>query len=234
MPMPSPRPLLVLNRRQCREVDRRAIQDYGLTGLVLMENAGRGVAERLLALGARGPVVVCCGRGNNGGDGFVIARHLDLRGVGVRVILWGRVEALQGDAGVNARVVQRAGLPLWELDIATDPASLDGALAGADWVIDCLLGTGAAGPPRPPLAEGIARINASGRSILAVDVPSGLDCDTGQAAEPTIRATRTCTFVATKPGFLVPGAERYTGPVDVIDIGVPRRLIDEVAAEAVG
>jgi NAD(P)H-hydrate epimerase len=218
----------VLSREQVREVDRRAIADYGLPGIVLMENAGRGVAERLKALGARGPIVICCGRGNNGGDGLVIARHLDQRGVAVRVLLFARVDELQGDAAINARVVCRAGLPLEELPDGGKPAELAEELARADWLVDCLLGTGARGEPREPLAAVIDQMNAAGRPILAVDLPSGLDCDTGQPAQHTIRAARTCTFVALKPGFLAPGAAAYTGEIDVIDIGVPRRLLEEI------
>src|SRR5213593_3594583 len=95
------KPALILNREQVREVDRRAIDEYGMSGLVLMENAGRGCADKLCELGIAGPVVICCGKGNNAGDGFVIARHLDLRGVAVKVVLWSDPAELQGDAGAN-------------------------------------------------------------------------------------------------------------------------------------
>jgi NAD(P)H-hydrate epimerase len=221
-------PDLILNRRQCRDVDRRAIDDYGLPGIVLMENAGRGTAEKLLELGARGPVAICCGKGNNGGDGLVIARHLDLRGVPTRVLLWANPNDLAGDAATNWRVHVRAGLPWTVIDDRHDAASLVADLAAADWIVDALLGTGATGEPRPPLAAAIDAINAAGRPVLAVDLPSGLDCDTGAAAHHTIRAAHTCTFVAMKPGFLVPAAQAYTGKVHVIDIGVPRKLLEEV------
>jgi len=105
---------------------------------------------------------------------------------------------------------------------------LPAELAGASWIVDALLGTGARGEPRPPLDAAIDEINAAVIPILAVDLPSGLDCDTGLPARHTIRAARTCTFVAQKPGFLVAAAQRFLGIVDVVDIGAPRQLTEEI------
>jgi NAD(P)H-hydrate epimerase len=231
---------VALNRQQCREVDRRAIADYGMTGLVLMENAGRGVADLLESLGIAGPVLIACGRGNNAGDGFVIARHLDLRGYRVRVALCGSPGELTPDAAANYQIVERAGVPITSFvdpkagSLAGDQlaANLTALVDGAAWIVDALLGTGARGEPRPPLDATIDALNAAGVPILAVDVPSGLDCDTGQAARHTIRATHTATFVATKLGFNAAGAADFTGKVHVLDIGAPRKLINEVLAEA--
>src|SRR5439155_1097463 len=120
-----------LTRNEVREIDRRAIEEFGVPGVVLMENAGRGAAEVLLSLGVSGPVVICCGKGNNGGDGFVIARHLDNCGVGVRVLLFARPDELTGDAAVNFRIIERSGLPIV---IQPDLAALTGELAPAAWV----------------------------------------------------------------------------------------------------
>ena len=119
-------------------------------------------------------------------------------------------------------------LPLVLFGKGHDAARLDAALSGAAWIVDALLGTGARGEPRPPLDVVIDRINASSAPKLAVDLPSGLDCDTGEAVAYTIRAAHTCTFVAAKRGFFAPRAERYTGQVHVLDIGAPRRLVEEV------
>ena len=218
---------LIITREQCRELDRLALNDYGLPGMVLMENAARGTAEKVIVLGATGLVIICCGKGNNGGDGLAIARHLDLRGVPVKVLLCADPAELTGDAATNLHVVQRAGLPLAVLD-ARELPSLSRELAGAEWIVDALLGTGAKGEPRPPISRVIDAINAASAFKLAVDIPSGLDCDTGKPAEHTIQAHHTCTFVGHKPGFAMPGARRYTGQVHVIDIGVPRSLIAEV------
>jgi NAD(P)H-hydrate epimerase len=223
-----------ITRERSRQVDRRAIEEYGMTGLVLMENAGRGVADVLCGLMANAPngrlgrVVVCCGKGNNAGDGFVIARHLDLRAFQVRVLVWAEPAELTGDAGANFQILQKSRVPIERFGDRFDAALLDEQLAGADWVVDALLGTGARGEPRPPLDTVIGRINAAPAKRLAVDLPSGLDCDTGVAAEHTIRADETCTFIAPKQGFLAPDAERYTGRVHVVDIGAPRRLVEEI------
>jgi NAD(P)H-hydrate epimerase len=102
-------------------------------------------------------------------------------------------------------------------------------LEGADWIVDALLGTGAVGEPQSPIGVAIEAVNRAGKKVMAVDLPSGLDCDTGLAAHNTIVADHTCTFVAVKPGFLVDGADRFTGRVHVIDIGVPRRLLHDIA-----
>ncbi|HEX5446150.1 MAG TPA: NAD(P)H-hydrate epimerase [Pirellulales bacterium] len=221
-----------LNRRQTREVDRRAVNEYGMSSLVLMENAGRGVADKLTELGVRGPVVVCCGKGNNAGDGFVLARHLDLRSVAVEVLVWAEADDLSEDAGINFGILQKSSVSIEVFGTRHDAARLAGRLARAEWIVDALLGTGAQGEPRAPLDAVIAQLNASGRAILAIDLPSGLDCDTGTPATQTIRAAHTCTFMAAKPGFFEPGAVDYTGQVHVLDIGAPRRLIEDCLREA--
>ena len=218
-----------LTREQSRELDRRATEEYHLPSIVLMENAGRGVAERLCCLGIGGRVVICCGGGNNGGDGFVIARHLDLRGYNVHVFVWADVARLQGDAAINFDVLQRSGV---HIEISPPAGALGEQLATADWIVDALLGTGARGEPRPPVADVIEAINRAGRNVLAVDLPSGLDCDTGAAASHTIRADHTCTFVAPKLGFTNPAALPHLGQVHVLDIGAPRKLVEEVISLA--
>jgi len=139
-----------LSREQVRRVDRYAIEHWGIPGLVLMENAGRGTADLLCRLGISGPVVVCCGRGNNGGDGLVLARHLDLRGHPVRVILWCQPEELSGDAATNFAILARTDVPIAWFAQGHDARRFEQAAAGAAWLVDALLGTGARGEPRPP------------------------------------------------------------------------------------
>jgi NAD(P)H-hydrate epimerase len=217
-----------LSRAQVRDYDRRAIEEYGVPGIVLMENAGRGAAELLTGLGVSGRVVICCGKGNNGGDGFVIARHLDPRKVDLRVLLFCRPEELRGDAKVNCDILTKASLPM---TIHADPDVSDAAIAqelrGAEWIVDALFGTGLQGPVRAPFDRVIAAINKSGSKVFAVDIPSGLDCDTGEPKGVTVRANHTATFVAMKKGFLQPASAHWTGDVHVIDIGAPRRLLEE-------
>jgi NAD(P)H-hydrate epimerase len=227
-----------LNRHWIREVDRRAIHEYGMSGLVLMENAARGAVDVLLDIECRGPVVIFCGKGNNGGDGFAMARHLDGRGVAVRVVLTVAVSDLQGDAAANFAVLQKCQVPLILLRDAesTLPAVIakrvDQALAGCEWIVDALLGTGASGPPRPPLDAILAQLNQHSARKLAIDLPSGLDCDSGAPVENAFRAHHTVTFVAPKPGLLAPPAQPYVGQLHVVDIGAPRVLIEEIMQQA--
>lgn len=214
-----------LTRTEVREVDRAAIEDFGVPGVVLMENAGAGTARLLESLGITGPVAIACGKGNNGGDGFVIARHLAVAGHAVRIMLACQPEDVRGDAAINLGIVERSGLPitcLADADRSTWKRELDGAV----WIVDALLGTGASGPPSASLTVAIEAINACrgrGGRILAVDLPSGLDCDTGVPAGACVRADVTATFVARKRGFDVIGSEALTGAVHVIGIGAPRR-----------
>jgi NAD(P)H-hydrate epimerase len=213
----------IVSRQQARELDRRAVEDYGMASVMLMENAGRATCDVLCALGIYGPVAIVCGKGNNGGDGFVIARHLDLRGYQVRVLLLDDPASLRGDAAINYHVLSKSGVPIEGANLQTVAARL----SGANWIVDAILGTGAEGEPREPYATAIDQINASGVRVLAVDVPSGFDCDTGQPAQHTIRAQHTCTFVAAKPGFLNVPAKAYVGELHICDIGTPRKLVEE-------
>jgi NAD(P)H-hydrate epimerase len=217
-----------LTRDQVRDIDAKAIAEYGLPGIVLMENAGRGAAELLVRLGAAGRVVICAGKGNNGGDGYVIARHLELRGISPTVLLFCQPSDLTGDAAINYRVLEAAKLPLVVLGASPDVAELDRQLAGADWIVDALLGTGTRGAIREPYLSAIAAINRADKQVLAVDLPSGMDCDTGQPLGACVRADHTATFVARKAGFDAPVAHGLTGNVHVIEIGVPRRLLDDL------
>lgn len=215
--------MLTLTREESRGVDRVAVERYGMSGLVLMENAGRGCAELLLLLGVTGRVAICCGRGNNGGDGFVIARYLENAGVAVEVGLFARVESVEGDAAANLRILQAAGTPL---RVFADGGETSGAkefVEKSEWIVDALLGTGVTGPVRAPLAAVIEAINGQSARVLAVDLPSGLDCDTGQPWGVCVRATHTATMVAPKRGFASAG--EYTGEVHVVGIGIPQQLL---------
>ncbi|MEX0939102.1 MAG: NAD(P)H-hydrate epimerase [Pirellulales bacterium] len=220
-----------LTRQQCRQIDQRAVDEYGMSSIVLMENAGRGTVDTLLQLGANGEVVVCCGKGNNAGDGFVIARHLDIRCVPVRVFLVADPEELSGDALANYRILTHSDVPIHVCGDQPRRERFDEVTRGAAWLVDALLGTGAKGEPRDPMDRVIDWMNEHLAKRLAVDVPSGLDCDTGEPASSTIRAALTCTFVASKPGFEHPHARPYVGTVHVQDIGVPRRLVEEMLRE---
>jgi NAD(P)H-hydrate epimerase len=218
---------MYLSREQVRALDRRAIEEFGVPGVVLMENAGRGAAEVLTSLGCKGPVTICCGKGNNGGDGFVIARHLDNQRIPVRVLFFAEPSRLTGDAAVNYQIIARSGLEISVCDGEfVNVATVRSELVKAEWIVDALFGTGLTGPVRKPFDQIIQCINEANRRILAVDIPSGLDCDTGQPLGPTVRAEHTVTFVAQKKGFANPLAKSWTGQVHVADIGTPRHLLD--------
>ena len=214
----------LLTREQVRRVDEYAIRDWGMSGLVLMENAGRGVVDVLCQLGIAGKVVIACYKGNNGGDGFVVARHLHLRGHAVEVVLCCDPVELRGDAATNYAILERSEVPI------SDTSRIDDLLEHAEWVVDALLGTGAWGDPKSPLDSVIARLNATGAKKLAIDLPSGLDCDTGTNGTPTFRADETCSFVAAKPGLLTGAAQEFVGNLHVLDIGVPWSLVEQALA----
>jgi NAD(P)H-hydrate epimerase len=171
-----------------------------------------------------GPGIFVCCKSNICGDGFVVARPLVLRGVTARVLVVATQSELSPDAAVNATILLRTSVKVEWLDAPSAAASRIEQLCSATprpaWLVDALLGTGATGNPREPAAGAIRAMNASGIPIFALDLPSGLDCDTGGAGDPTIRATRTCTFAALKPGLMVKGAADFVGVLTVADIGV--------------
>jgi|CXWL01.1.fsa_nt_gi NAD(P)H-hydrate epimerase len=222
---------LVLSRNQVRRIDELAKSQYGLPGIVLMENAGHGAAQIIdQQYSPRGIAFVACGTGNNGGDGLVIARHLHNAGWTVQVVIAGDPVSMSPDCAVNDRVIQAMGV---ERSVAGDTEELlpcCEAIRADTVVVDALLGTGFQGMVRPALAAFIDRLNVCPRrAMLAVDVPSGLNCDTGLPGGTAIRADTTITFVAMKPGFLTDSGRRHTGRCRVAGIGVPRELIERVA-----
>jgi hydroxyethylthiazole kinase-like uncharacterized protein yjeF len=254
---------LVFSRAGLREVDRRAVEEFGIPILVLMENAGRGVAEAARKMlknsgakvGAgssdvpsakhaqRGPfpaghgtpgVLVVAGPGNNGGDGLVAARHLHNWGVAVTVLLLAEREVFKEAAGVQLKIVEAMKLAV-EVVTAGHAEFRDWVVeSGAeDIVIDAIFGTGLSRKVEGLAAEVIGAANASGRRILAVDIPSGMDADTGKALGTAIKATETVSFCGIKKGFLTAAGRKRVGRVTVADIGAPRELLRELA-EATG
>jgi NAD(P)H-hydrate epimerase len=222
--------LVHLSRAEVREVDRRAIEELGIPGCVLMENAGAGAARHVLAmLGARehrkpARIAIACGPGNNGGDGYVVARHLAIAGCEVALFSTCEAGALRGDAALARKIVDALGLRVRTLTTAGELDEFAIELDLTDVVVDALLGTGAIGAPRPEIAAVIERINHRRGACVALDLPSGLDCDTGETARVCVRADLTVTFVAPKRGFSSQNAARWLGRVEVVGIGVPLEL----------
>jgi ADP-dependent NAD(P)H-hydrate dehydratase / NAD(P)H-hydrate epimerase len=212
-----------------RQVDERAIRELGIPGSTLMENAGRGAADAALAWLAEqkrasraSRVVIVCGKGGNGGDGFVMARHLKRRGVRCEVIVAADVEDIRGDAATKLRELRKVGIRPVTL---ADAGALAPALARADLVVDALLGTGVRGDIEGPVAAAIQAINTAGRPVLALDVPSGLAADGGEPLTIAVRADATVTFGGLKVGLVVPPGRALAGRVRVVDIGVPAEAL---------
>ena len=222
-----------LTRNQVRELDRRAIDGFGIPSIVLMENAGRGCAELLMALNLkRKPVAILCGPGNNGGDGFVMARHLDNHGWPVHVYVFAKNRQAPTDADLFFDVLYAAGIPFTQFHpehFGDVPRAFlaKRCFGGGNWFVDALFGTGLSRSLTAPYDWLVEQLNTLQNPILAVDLPSGLDCDTGEPLGPTVRATHTATFVAWKKGFLNPNSREWTGEIHTLDIGVPRKLVDE-------
>ena len=194
-----------------------------MPGIVLMENAGRGAAEVIHRIASQGDVVILGGKGNNAGDGYVIARHLQL--LEREVVIASLVDpmTLSGDALTNAIIAKHAGI---DICVADDPAELKRVTDGGTVMVDCLLGTGAIGRLLDPFAIAVTVANETDATRIAIDLPTGLNCDTGELNDPTFRADHTLTFVAPKLGFAA--APSHVGNVEVISIGVPQRLLFEI------
>lgn len=242
-----------LSREEVRSVDARAIGALGIAGLVLMENAGRQAADVACLMlcgclsgggvGARCADFECCmsyapyptkipvvgkkvavvaGAGNNGGDGFVVARHLAVRGAHVETFLVSPRDKISGDAAINLQILERMGCQIRDA-FGDQATTLAKSVSDSALVIDAIGGTGVTGPLRDSFAVAVEQINAAGRPVLAIDIPTGLDCDTGLPTGPCIRASVTVTFVTPKKGFDAPGANKFTGMIWVADIGVPAK-----------
>ncbi len=215
----------VMTREQVRSVDNWAINTLGIPGVVLMENAGRSCAEFIKnKLSGRTNPKVCifCGTGNNGGDGFAIGRHLVNSGFKVAVVICGDIDKVAGDAKINLDILTQMGQAIEQLNLKNTEIekTVQAIAAGSDMIVDALFGTGLKGYLKDEYKKVIEAINALDLHILAVDIPSGLDCDTGAPQGAAIQADYTVTFVAVKAGFENPDAAQYTGEVHVASIGI--------------
>jgi len=220
----------VFTGEEMRRLDERAVRELKIPGLTLMENAGRGAADAILRRLAadRRPlrsrrVAIVCGKGGNAGDGFVVARHLARRGVRCDVVLTTPPAEVRGDAATKLRDLQKVRVRPRQV---SDAAALAPILARADLVVDALLGTGSRGAPEGFLAEAIDAMNASGRPIVALDIPSGLPADGGAPGRAAVRADQTVTFAGIKRGLVEWPGRDLAGAVSVAGIGVPA---DEIA-----
>jgi ADP-dependent NAD(P)H-hydrate dehydratase / NAD(P)H-hydrate epimerase len=225
----------ILTASEMNQVDRLTTERYGISAAALMDNAGKSVAD---FIGHRFPnfakkkILILCGKGNNGGDGFVVARHLHRRGADPDVLLFANLEDMHGEAAENASAWRDGGGRFQMIRSSQGWSAGKTILASADLVVDALLGTGVRGAVEGLLAEAIDGVNATsaaraGVEVVAVDTPSGLPADTGVPAGPAIRAHYTITFTAPKLGLIEAKAADYTGELHVRKIGSPYELIEE-------
>ncbi len=224
--------MYLVTAKEMREMDRRTIEAFGLPGQVLMENAGRIATDIFLKKfpdARQKRVGIVAGSGNNGGDGFVIARYLAQKGIQPAVYLLSETKRVKGDAAINFKLLDAAGIKPIEL---ADPAAFAQHVSQMRQVnlwIDAILGTGLKSDVRGHYCRVIDFMNDTGVPIFSVDIPSGLDSDTGQVCGTSARSEATATFGFAKPGHvLFPGA-RYTGDLEIVDIGIPPHIVKEVA-----
>ena len=219
-----------LTREEMRELDRKAIEEYKIPGIVLMENAGRNVAEEVLQMRdnpQKVKVAILCGKGNNGGDGFVVARHLHNHSISVDVFLVAKVSDIlkDGDAGINLQILLNMKIPVKEILNIPGVNSILKELNNYNILVDALFGTGLSGDVREPFKTLISGVNNLNKPVVSVDIPSGLDCNTGRVLGTAIKATKTVTFAAAKKGFYLGEGSSCTGIVIVSGISIPRELI---------
>jgi len=218
-----------------REIDRRAIEEFGIPSLLLMENAGRACAEEILKRGVKAGerVAVFAGKGNNGGDGFVAARHLHNGGVVPVVFFFQKPSEMKADPLANFRILERMKIDLRDCAGGADWDGVRNVLKTCRAVLDALFGTGLSKPVGEPFRTAIEEINHSKLPVVAVDIPSGLHADTGEVMGICVKAAVTVSLALAKKGFYLNEGPAYTGSVVVADISIPRELIEGVPDEAV-
>lgn len=210
-------------------IDRKAIESWGISGLVLMENAGRAVVDYLeeeIGTVKGKKFVVVCGKGNNGGDGFVITRHLLNRSAFVDCVLLGTIAEVKGDARTNAEILRHAGVPIRETRQFDE---LVFSIRTAPYIIDAIFGTGVSTPLEGIFAQTIQLINESGAYVISVDIPSGIDADTGNVLNLAVQAKLTVTMGVPKYGLILYPGKSYVGKLRIADIGIPKALLADRA-----
>ncbi|MDP2928175.1 MAG: NAD(P)H-hydrate epimerase [Candidatus Omnitrophota bacterium] len=211
-----------LTAPQANDLDKKAQVKFGISGLILMENAGRAVMEEALKIlkSSHGKVAVFCGMGNNGGDGFCAARHLLTEGFKPDVYLAGKITDVENEAKINLSILLRLKQKITEIE-PRNLGLLKKRIGKFSLIIDALLGVGARGEIRPVYQKVIDIINASGIYVLSVDIPSGLDATTGKVLGRCIKADKTVTFVCKKRGMVYGEGRKHCGKVSVRTIGAP-------------
>ena len=218
----------IVTAEEMKKLDRKATTDYAIPSLLLMENAARGLVdqvEKTIGPACGKQVVILAGRGNNGGDGLAAARHFRMRGAQVTVYLFSPIEKVGGDARISLDIWMQTGGALHVVG-SFRWNHLTQALAGSDLILDALLGTGLSHPVEGDYAKAITLINRAGRPVVAVDIPSGISADTGEALGVAVRADETLTMALPKWGHFLQEGLEHRGRLGVVDIGFPPALIE--------
>ncbi|MCF7874337.1 MAG: NAD(P)H-hydrate epimerase [Candidatus Omnitrophica bacterium] len=212
---------------QMKRIDKTAIEEFGIPSLILMENAGRGAADIAynMLLDKRSKVVCVCGKGNNGGDGFVCARHLINKGINILTFLTCKRDQLKGDAKINFSILEKMNASVYELAKKDDFKNLENEIINSELVIDAIFGIGITGNIREPYFQSIQTINENKKKVLAIDLPSGLDATEGNVLGACVKADKTATFAAVKTGLVKNQGPGFCGEVIVVDISIPKQLL---------
>ncbi|MFH1541297.1 MAG: NAD(P)H-hydrate epimerase [Elusimicrobiota bacterium] len=205
--------MIFMYREEAKRLDKIATEKFLIPSIVLMENAGKNAAKMILEEFRPKSAIIFCGGGNNGGDGFVIARHLFNNCVKVKVFTAQKISKYTGDALTNLNIIQKIKIPIITLSASTQ-------IPKTDLIVDALLGTGTRGKIRKPYKKIIRKINLAKLPIASIDIPSGIDANTGKNLGEAIRAILTITMVAVKKGLLIADGKKCAGKIVVVDIGL--------------
>jgi NAD(P)H-hydrate epimerase len=208
-----------------RRLDQAATRDYAIPALLLMENAGRGVSDVISREYKPCKTLIFAGKGNNGGDGLVVARHLANRGFHVQIVLLVDPSALKADPLLNFTIVSKMNLPLAVMTEGSKEEELLKYCLNADLLVDAIFGIGIRSPLSGIFDKAVRAINKSGRPVISIDIPSGLDADTGRVHGVAVKATRTVTLALPKTGLFSGEGPKCAGKVECVDIGIPRELL---------
>ena len=215
-----------VTRRQIERLDQAAIKRFGIPSLILMENAGRGIAELAQKMmGRRKNILVVCGKGNNGGDGFAAARHLANRGYTVRVVIFAKPTELKNDPKVNYLILKKMGVTMDDIGSLGKLARLKVLIKKSDLILDAIFGVGLKRPVSGLFCEVIALLNRSGKPVLSIDIHSGLDSNTGRVLGTAVRARVTGTLGVAKRGLVLNEGPARSGKVVVLDISLPHKFL---------
>jgi hydroxyethylthiazole kinase-like uncharacterized protein yjeF len=216
-----------ITAEQMKKVDKAAIDEFGIPSLVLMENAGRAASDIAynMLIDKKNRVICICGKGNNGGDGFVCTRHLINKGINVLVFLTCSRNKLKGDAKINFSILEKMNASIYELTKEDNFANLENEIINSELVVDAIFGIGITGKIKEPYSKIIEIINKNKNKVLALDIPSGLDATEGISLGSCIKADKTITFAACKAGLVKNQGLEYSGKIIVADISIPKQLL---------